>query len=146
MTRGKLIYITNDRGDSLCSPEFNGDMGSDMVCGQLAIERLKNCKDVDSFKDIVIKFLKEYGYEEDYSEEEMKEERFLREINIVARNFAQPEYFDWWFSDYLYLLNNTGSSIETRDYHENKIQINPGLTVLCFGSIDEEAMKELENK
>ena len=146
MTRGKLVYITNDKGDSLCSPEFNGDMGSDMVCGQLAIERLKNCNDVDSFKDIVINFLKEYGYEDEYSEEEMKEEKFLYDINVVARNFEQSTYFDWWFSDYLYILNKTDSDIETRDYHGKKIQLKPGLTVLCFGSIDEEAMKELENK
>lgn len=144
MTRGKLVYITNDNGDSLCSPEFNGDMGSDMVCGQLAIERLKNCKDIDSFKDIVIKFLKEYGYEDDYSEEEMAEEEFLHEINVVKMNFKRSEYFDYWFSDYLYILNNTEATIETRDYDGKKIQLKPGLTVLCFGSIDEEAMKELE--
>lgn len=146
MTRGKLVYITNDKGDSLCSPEFNGDMGSDMVCGKLAIERLKDCKDLDSFKNIVIKFLKEYDYEDDYSEEEMKDEKFLHEINVVARNFERSGYFDWWFSDYLYILNNTGSPIETRDYNGKKIQLNPGLTVLCFGSIDEEAMKELEKE
>lgn len=146
MTRGKLVYITNEHGDSLCSPEFNGDMGSDMVCGQLAIERLKDCKDLDSFKNIVINFLKEYEYEEDYSEEEMKEESFLREINVVERNFERSGYFDHWFSDYLYVLNNTGSPIETRDYNCKKIQLNPGLTVFCFGSIDEEAMKELEKE
>ena len=145
MTRGKLVYITNDKGDSLCSPEFNGDMGSDMVCGKLAIERLKDCKDLDSFKNIVIKFLKEYDYEDDYSEEEMKEEKFLHEINVVARNFERSGYFDYWFSDYLYILNNTEATIETRDYDGHKIQIKPGLTVLDFGSIDEEAMKELEN-
>ena len=146
MTRGKLVYITNDLGDSLCSPEFNGDMGSDMVNGKLAIERLQGCKDLESFKNIVTTFLKEYEYEEDYSEEEMKEEAFLREINVVARNFERSGYFDWWFSDYLYILNNTESPIETRDYNGKKIQLNTGLTVLCFGSIDEEAMKELEKE
>lgn len=117
-----------------------------MVCGKRAIERLKDCKDLDSFKNIVIKFLKEYEYEEDYSEEEMKEEAFLREINVVARNFERSGYFDWWFSDYLYILNNTESTIKTHDYDGDILNIEPGLTVLCFGRFDEEAMKELEKE
>ena len=136
MTRGKLIYLLNKDGDCLVSQEFNGDMGDDMQCGQMALKKLNVCISAKQFLDVVRDFIKEFDYTDDWTPEQLESGDFVVKRNIVSRSFSNvngEDYFENWFSDYLYIVNNTGEEVETLDHDGNPLIIGPGITVLCFG-------------
>jgi len=139
MTRGKLIYVTEPSGGCLVSPEFNGDMGTDMSCGEMAIKELKHCDSVEKFKGIVIGFLKEFDYIDEYTAEDIENGSYVYKDDLSV-GFERSTYFDNWFSDYLYIVNNTDQDITVNDYEGKEVVIAAHqLTVMDFG---EKCMQE----
>ena len=136
MTRGKLIYLLNENGDCIVSQEFNGDMGDDMECGQMALRKLKSCESEEQFRLIVLDFIKEFDYTDDWTSEQLNRGDVVFKKNLIDKPFSNTDgnnYFDNWFSDYLYILNNTGSTVVTKDYDGKDLEIGAGITVLDFG-------------
>lgn len=133
MTRGKLIYVTDPSGSCLVSPEFNGDMGTEMSCGRKAIEKLNCCDNLEKFKEIVIYFLKDFDYIDEYTAEDIENGSYVRERDLSV-GFERGTYFENWFSDYLYIVNNTDQDITVNDYEGNEVVIAAHqLTVMDFG-------------
>ena len=128
--------MLDEKGNCLVSPEFNGDMGDEMSSGELAIFKLRHCFSEDEFREIVLDFIREYGYEDEYDSETLASGTFVRPQNIVEDTFQNinGSYFDNWFSDYLYVVNDTDADISTKDYNGADIVLKAGhLTVLDFG-------------
>ena len=132
MTRGKLVLITNALLISSC--EFNGDMYMDKSgYGQEAIAILLKTNTVDEFKAACQKFNADhYGYEEDYAESysEWHGEVLIEDALDFTRN-----YFDNWFSDYLY-IKNASDRIWHIKGNNGEVGLEPGEVVaVCFGDL-----------
>ena len=135
MTRGQLAIIT-DRG-IMTSIEFNGDMYLDGGHGEDAITALKNSTDIASYQYEVAKFNVEHHHYNDC-------DRQTYELGISALDFTK-DYFDVWFSDYIYIKNLKKEKVEliteTRDKLGNptgtkKVQLAPNeVAVLCFSKL-----------
>lgn len=137
MTRGKLVLITGENGNCIVSPEFNGDMYYEKGSpGKKAYDLLKrgDCSNKERFREIVLEFLRDYKYIEEYTDEEIKDLVFIRNRNVVEHNFNQSRYFEHWFSDYIYVKNISGSDVKTTDYNGDELTIENGETmILHFG-------------
>lgn len=127
MTRGKLVVITNHGVYS--SIEFNGDMYPE-GCGEDAIRELIRVDNTGKFLDAVIRFNREHhNYE--IEEEELI---FNCGNNIVSLFDMSVDYFDKWFSDYLYVKNMTDKPVPWKDRNGTAHIMEPGsITVIYFG-------------
>ncbi len=147
MTHGKFIFILNQYGDCLVTPDFNGNMYIGAKNSSEAIELLKRCKNVGDFEKISLKFVKDYGIDKNYDDSELENCEFLRRENIVTTNFVfdvdsngMKDYIKNWFVDFLYVLNLCGYDIETKVCGEDGkdadwIFMSGTLTILDFGSL-----------
>ena len=135
MTKGKLIWIMDETGNCLVSPEFTCDMGTDQVCGELAIAKLSHCLTFEQFDDVVCNFARKFGY--DFTDLEIENVEHLRAKNLIEKSFSnvgEDDYYEHWFSDYLYVVNCTNSQIVTKDFNGDELVLESGtLTVLRFG-------------
>lgn len=140
MTRGKMILINKDKfnGKNVMNItcEFNGDMYISWY-GKLVISNLEKIskfeefrKFVDYFDDMFFQY--KNGQFSDYyliSYEEIKD-------NIIN---LQDNYFDNWFSDYLYFKNVSGEDInilcEIEDKKETITIKNGEIKVFNFGRL-----------
>lgn len=141
MTRGQIAIIIN--GGIMTSTEFNGDMympdGQWAGHGQEVIDLLKEVKDVADYQFAVAKFNKENHH---YNDERLT---FKKAKGYETLDFVK-NYFDNWFSDYVYIKNLTKNTItlNTRECDENgdnetekKIELEPNqIAVLCFGRLE----------
>lgn len=140
MTRGKMILINKDKFSNKnimnISCEFNGDMYLECY-GKLVIANLKMINDfkgfrkfIDFFDDMFFQY-KDGIYSDYYliNFEEIKENA----INL------QDNYFDNWFSDYLYFKNISGDDIKIKcTINEKKETItikNGEIKIFNFGSL-----------
>ena len=126
MTRGRFVWILNAEGDCLVSPEFNGNMAPTMKSGEIAVNLLKQCGTEERFSEITKQFIYDFKFESKYDEEQLNTNGFLRRENIVKTDFRNVPsencvgtYFENWSSDYVYIVNCTGSEIKIKN-HENK--------------------------
>lgn len=149
MTRGQIsiIYKGYNAKDIsvMTSIEFNGDMYMPTKKwhghGQQVINLLKKVNDVANYQYAVAKFNNDNHHYCDY-------ERLTYNVKgqeaIDMLDFTK-DYFDNWFSDYVYLKNITKEPVEIKTEICNKdgecirttitaIQPNE-IVVLCFGSI-----------
>ena len=133
MTRGKFAII-NDKG-VYTSYEFNGDMYYDGH-GSEVVERLKR---VENEKDFV-REVEEFNAENfEYNGEFNKP--FFIEKNM---NFSK-EYFDKYFSDYVYVKNITDETHKIIQDDGTDVEIEPNqILIFYFGSL-EEYMEEAKN-
>jgi len=135
MTRGQMAIIT--KGGILTSVEFNGDMYLDHNgYGEDAIESLRNSTDVATYQYEVAKFNVEHHHYDD--------DRLVYTKDKSALDFTK-DYFDVWFSDYVYIKNLTKEDYELltekRDHEGRKIGVKKvnlapnEIAVLCFGRL-----------
>ena len=140
MTRGQIAIIT-DKG-ILTSTEFNGDMYMPnrkwAGHGRRVINALKRVYDIATYHYEVAKFNKENHH---YNDETI----VFNHNGYEMLNFAK-DYFDNWFSDYIYIKNLTqtpkklitqkwdkdGNTIGTT---EIELQYNE-IAVLYFGRLE----------
>lgn len=135
MTRGQIAIITD--GGIMTSIEFNGDMYLNNGHGEDAINSLKNSTDVATYQYEVAKFNMEHHHYNDC-------DRLTYELGEQALDFTK-DYFDVWFSDYIYIKNLKNEIAEliteTRDKNgeitgTKKVKLAPNeIAVLCFGSL-----------
>lgn len=145
MTRGQIAIIYKGYGeksiDLMTSVEFNGDMYMPTKKwaghGRTVINALKRVSDVATYQYEVAKFNKEHHHYND---------RTLTRCydNIDMLNFAK-DYFENWFSDYVYIKNVTNENVtintkvcdnDGRKKGEKEVVLKPNdIAVLCFGSL-----------
>lgn len=140
MTRGQIAIITKTH--ILTSIEFNGDMylPTRKWCGhgQRAINALKRVNDVADYHYEVAKFNKENHHYNDI------EERLVYKMDLSTLDFTK-DYFDNWFSDYIYLKNISDNSVTIntsvrddagRSIGTKEVELKPSaIVVLCFGRL-----------
>lgn len=161
MTRGRLIWIADEKGNCLHTQEFNGDFGPDQSNGRLAISKLKTCKTFEQFSEAALCFLKLFGYDEDFEDYQLKNNEFLGGCNLIKTDFHNEPgrdgvgtYYWNWHADFLYIVNVCGKDIETKDFDNEPISLENGyLTILDFGKskdqiqiVDEVPVTEEINK
>ena len=125
MTRGTLAIIADDNRIFI-SIEFNGDMYLSGY-GVDAIRCLETVDNEDDFEDAVRKFEDEHHhYREEIMVGEIKDSKpFLN---------MSKDYFDNWFSDYVFIKNVSTEIITIIDADKDVIQISPDeIAVFNFG-------------
>lgn len=133
MTRGQITVITKYYNSKepiiLTSLEFNGDMYMDGPgYGKQVVSLLKKVNDLANYQYIVAKFNNEHHH---YQQERLT----YKMNNLDALDFTK-DYFDNWFSDYIYLKNITDETISIKT-SKGKYELNPGdIAVLCFGELE----------
>ena len=140
MTRGQLAII--EKGGVMTSIEFNGDMYMPSRkwhgYGQKAINALKRANDRATYQYEVAKFNKDNHHYNDC-------DRLTYKLGLSALNFTK-DYFDVWFSDYIYIKNITTEDVkintEIRDKSGKVIgnkehTLKPkAIAVLCYGEME----------
>lgn len=127
MTRGKFVIIT-DKG-TFSSLEFNGDMYFKEGHGPEVVERLARVSNVkDLIKEVDAFNTKNFHYEVSRLDLTYKASR----KNFI--NFFRTNYYDIWFSDYLYIKNTMDSDTRiTLNDGTNYILPPQKICVIYFG-------------
>lgn len=127
MTRGKFVVITDDK--VLSTFEFNGDMYYDgQGHGPEVVERLGRVNNTDDLNKEVREFNENnHKYEMDDGD------TFFEAQNPI--DFSDG-YFDYWFSDYLYIKNLASTEKVIKDDDGKEIKILPNqIMVFDFGRL-----------
>ena len=130
MTRGQIAIITK-ANEIYTSIEFNGDMYLE-GWGNDAIEELKSVHTPDEYYKAVDKFNKEHhNYDEPHLTFRINGEPAKQMLNFAT------DYFDNWFSDYVYIKNISDDTIQIIQRKKSRatiINLRPGeIAVLNFG-------------
>ena len=139
MTRGQITIIT--KKEVLTSIEFNGDMYMPTKKwsghGRTVINALKRVNDVATYHYEVAKFNKDNHHYCDI-------DRLTYPMKLETLDFTK-DYFENWFSDYIYLKNLTKEVVKIttditdkngNDIGKKEIELKPNaIAVLCFGSL-----------
>ena len=143
MTRGQITIIYGKNTPRIMtSVEFNGDMYMPTPKwgghGRTVINALKRVHDVAEYQYEVAKFNKEHHHYNDL-------DRQTYAMDIETLDFTK-DYFENWFSDYIYLKNITENPITIktnvtdangRDIGIEEVKLKPNaIAVLCFGSLE----------
>jgi len=136
MTRGKLVIILNKA--VIVSCEFNGDMYPDGY-GKQVFDQLKMIFTIEEFNEFVKYFNdKNFQYEADYAKTYTESTEWFEKAKDM-RN----DYFDNWFSDWLYIKNLSAKPITITDDQGKKIEIDQNqVYALNFGSDPDEDDKK----
>jgi len=134
MTRGTLYYVDNNGVTS--SSEFNGDMyregyGDDVLAGLTY-----DVTNLDSFVKFVENFNSEnFGYEEELIHDVTH--KFFDNYEKTLIDFRN-DYFGRFFSDYIFIKNNSDRDIDFIDAKNGKLfTIESGKTKrLNFGHVN----------
>lgn len=136
MTRGQIVIITND--GLYTSIEFNGDMYYDFY-GKQVIEKLEEIRSYEEYKKFVEEFNDEnFEYDGDlvYKLASTDTEKDIERIKKFLT--MGKDYFDNWFSNYLYIKNISDEDCEiTLDNDDWIITLKPNdICSLKFGNLD----------
>lgn len=143
MTRGQIAIIKKEYGKNiiLTSIEFNGDMYMPTKSwaghGQQVINALRRVDDTANYQYEVAKFNNNnHHYNDCHS--------LTHTLPIEALDFTK-DYFNYWFSDYVYIKNITLETVklttEERDNNgkvlgiKNVVLIPGQIAVICFGRL-----------
>ena len=150
MTRGQIAIIYKGYNEKeysvMTSIEFNGDMYMPTKKwaghGQQVINLLKKVNDVANYQYAVAKFNNDHHHYCDCERLTYKTPR--GELSQKMLDFSK-DYFENWFSDYVYIKNITDETIDIVVEQRNKdgdvlktprVAIFPNeIIVLCFGAI-----------
>lgn len=141
MTRGQIAIITMDGKKEIevyTSIEFNGDMYMPTKKwaghGRTVTNLLKKVNDMASYNYVVAKFNNEHHHYNDITN------LIYKRGNESILDFTK-NYFDNWFSDYIYIKNITDSIIPliTTDKKGNKVlvELDPNkIARIYFGRLE----------
>ena len=128
MTRGKIVIILNGVV-MLISTEFNGDMYYEGH-GQDIIEHLNNINTEEEYKQFIKEFNKENFEYNDSLIYKVEGDDYESYLNMSV------DYFDKWFSDYVYIKNLSDYPVKFIDENEYKCVLKPNeIGVFYFGEI-----------
>lgn len=143
MTRGSFLLITDDK--MLLSIEFNGDMYPEGYGDEALWELRNNVKNEEDFRKFVEKFNEEHHNYEDIDEFviELNRDFFIKDGTM---NFNTFNYYETFFSDYLFIANVSNEDVEivTRNDKPATIDLSYGALRLYFGKIDKYTFKYYE--
>ena len=149
MTRGQIAIIFKGYGEKenslMTSTEFNGDMYMPTKKwaghGRTVINALKRVKDVANYQYEVAKFNNNNHH---YNDERLTYLRNPTET-VDMLDFTN-NYFENWFSDYVYIKNITKEDVTIKttlyddageDYGSKDVVLKPNaIAVLCFGKLE----------
>lgn len=127
MTRFRIIAIFNDA--IYTSIEFNGD-GYFTGWGHEVCEKLDKCKTYEQYAELV-KWVNDEGFE--YPDQLIWDDCSVNDFDFYKLN-QNHEYFNVWFSDYLYIKNFTDSNFLITDENGTEIIVHPdGYVTINFG-------------
>ena len=120
MTRGQIAVVLPD-GSLISSIEFNGDM--DLTeHGKEVVDELNYIESEDEFRAFVERFNKDHFSYYEYPRVYECDDNFFD---------MSTDYFDKWFSDYVYIKNLSDKPVVFTDKQGRKIQIDED-TVAAF--------------
>ena len=139
MTRGQLAIITPN--GIMTSIEFNGDMYMPTKKwaghGRTIINALKRVYDNATYQYEVAKFNKDHHHYNDC-------DKLTYKMDESTLDFTK-DYFENWFSDYIYIKNLKNNNVELITEKQDKegrvidtikVQLAPNeIAVLCFGKL-----------
>lgn len=137
-TRGTGFLLTENKVYETI--EFNGNMYPEGY-GDMFFKGIKNVNTVDEFKAFAEKFNEEnFGYEEElvYEEENNRIYDVMGEKELIID--FNTNYFDIFFSDWVFFKNLTGLPVRfiTRDEEKTEVVINHGESArFNFGHIED---------
>lgn len=138
MTRGQIAIVKNpwnsDKLEVMTSIEFNGDMYmSRHGHGRTVINALKRANDVAQYQYEVAKFNLNHHH---YNECDSLTFNYEGEKAIEMLDFSK-NYFDNWFSDYVYIKNLTKNPITLTNGETGRpFKLLSGeIAVMCFGDL-----------
>lgn len=132
MTRGQITVIAKYYGSKeptiITSIEFNGDMYMEVPgYGEQVVSLLDEVVDIANYQYAVAKFNNEHHH---YNDPQLT----YKFNNLDALDFTK-DYFENWFSDYVYLKNITDETVCIKASN-GEYELNPGdIVVLCFGKV-----------
>lgn len=140
MTRGKLVAII-DNNKMLVTDEFNGDMYISEGHGEAVLERYnRGFYDEEIFRAYCVDFNKERHNYDDFQiyESEIRGDLLGDGTTVDALDFQEldrnKQYYEYWFSDYVYIINLTGEEQEVVDENGMVITLdNNDYVALNFG-------------
>lgn len=136
MTRFQIIGIFDD--EILTAGEFNGDGYFQNGFGQEICRLFAQIKNKNQYKSLVEYINDSFHYETD---------DLINQVNIpYALDFKQiaerKEYYDIWFSDYLYIINLSSKNQEIIDENGVEITLRPsGWATINFGELCDEIVE-----
>lgn len=142
MTRGTFVLLTDKTVFGSC--EFNGDMYYDGGHGVEVVERLKKVKNYEDFVNEVKAFdLATFMYQNDEGEYFSVDDYKIPPYGI---NFNKTYFNDWWFSDYLYILNLSSKSQIIKDRDGLDLVIEPNeIQIYRFGHFEGTSFNTYKN-
>ena len=137
MTRGTMFLIKDQK--IYYHDEFNGGMGLDTY-GLEAINILENSNDINSFKRNVMFFNKNHH---NYDSFNFHTDKITDKKLNLSRN-----YYDFWFSDYIYIKNLDNTPVIFNDDNNEKITVNQNdVVAFHFGEhIKQERIDQAKEK
>ncbi len=135
MTRGKFIIITNKKVINSC--EFNGDMYGSPLDSERnqkvghyrkAINILKEITNAQDFEEKIKIFdsIVGFNYQDKYDDFNFKEQLLKKCKNESDEiEMTDDNYFEKYFSDYLYIKNCGAEVIKIRDRDKQLIKLLP---------------------
>lgn len=143
MTRGQIVLITENGVTT--SIEFNGDMYYDGH-GETVIAALNEIRTEEEYRNFVSKFNKQnFEYEENLFYNACEIEVFQggeckTTISTEEELFDfSKDYFDKWFSDYLYIKNLRNADVKMTDDNGVGLLVSSGgVLMLNFGAYTDE--------
>ena len=132
MTRGKLVYI-DEEGNVFVSNEFNGDMyyeeGSKGQTYAKAFEKMPHHLGIAEMSSWLYKIQSTiHKYDEDIV-------RFIH-IGDNKIDLTRATYFDFWFSDYLYIRNDSKPFTITNRAGEQAVLPENSISIYFFGVLE----------
>lgn len=135
MTRGRIAIITPE-GTILTSTEFNGDMDY-TGHGQELYDNLECVETVEEYETLVREFNDENFRYEDIETYEC-DDSYLDMKN---------DYFDKWFSDYVYIKNLSEKPVVFTDANGKKTRLDTETTaVFSFGEFVAASVEDFETR
>lgn len=138
MTRGQIAIITPD-GRLIASAEFNGDMYYDGAgYGKEVVEALESIETEEEYKEFVNAF-NDRNFQ--YTDREL-----FYDCNGSFYDMS-TDYFDKWFSDYVYIKNLSDKTVVFTDADKQKIALAPDtLAAFHFGKFYASDFEDFEKR
>jgi len=157
MTRGKLVIVLPNGG--FTTREYNGDMymnqgeygpSAPISPGDIARKEIDVPTDYDSFVEMVRKFTT-YYYGPEYGNANLSPEDLEIECEVHPLhqssidsdlNIHFAEYFPYWFSDFIYLKNQSGKQITVFTREGDDVILDNGQSEVFYFGRKYEAPKD----
>lgn len=132
MTRFQIVAIFNDK--ILTAGEFNGDGYFEGGYGEEVCAAFPNIKTEEDYRNLVKQINESFKYKEQLIYNVGNSE--VCDVFDFCKQNRLNLYYDYWFSDYLYIINLSDEDKKIIDEDEKNIIVKPGGWVtINFGTL-----------